>query len=138
MLSHVATQVGLVLVALISAGGGIFSVMATRSQRQADVEKSERESEHIGDKTWIQRLEALSRDFEKLQRLSDARFSKLVDMEMLITEHVSWDWRVIRVLRENGIAIDPPPSLVAVRIQIKEAQQVEKEISNGPDQTPLD
>ncbi|AYQ98612.1 hypothetical protein SEA_RIPARIAN_38 [Mycobacterium phage Riparian] len=128
VLESLITQAALVTVAAISAVGGIYSTYANRKQNSASADKTKKEGEQVGDQTWIRRLEALSQDFEKLQKLSDERFERLVEIEMLITEHVSWDFRIMRLLREHGIEAETPPSLVYVRHKLKEAQEQEKSL----------
>lgn len=113
MLNHPVVQILLVLVALVSAVGGIYS--AIKSSKKTDAE-----AEATSDKTWITRLDALSKDLGKLQALSDERFERLVELETLITEHVTWDFRVVRMLREHGLECEDPPSLVYVRRKLAE------------------
>lgn len=127
MLNSTITQIGLVTVAVISLTGSVVSLWSSRRNRKAEAGRTEREAERIGDKTWIERLDALARDFDRLQQLSDERFAKLVEIEMLITEHVDWDWQVIRLLREHGIPVSDPPSLVYVRRKLQEAKDKERE-----------
>jgi hypothetical protein len=134
VLNSLYTQIGLVLVALISAAGGVYSIIASKSERDAQADKTAGEAEQINDQTWINRLSALGKDFDRLQTLSDERFARLVEIETLITEHVAWDFQIMRVLREHGIEVDSPPSLVYVRKKLKEAQSKEVEakgIANG-------
>lgn len=128
-MNSIITQVCLLLAALISSTGGIYAVVASRKRTDSEAKKFDKESEDIGDKTWIQRLDALSKDFAKLQVLSDERFQRLVEIEMLITEHVSWDFQMVRECRSRGWSVSDPPSLVYVKQKLKEAQ--ERELANG-------
>lgn len=109
----------------------MYATVAAKRQRDADAEKTSKESEAVGDQTWISRLYALTGDFNLLQRLSDERFERLVEIETLITEHVSWDHQVVRLLRQHNILVDDPPSLVYVRRKLHEAQEREKRQSDN-------
>lgn len=116
-----AAQFGLVAVAASSSIGAVYAVIASRGNREAEAGKTVKETEHLGDQTWITRLEALDRDFAKLQALSDARFQRLLQIETLITEHISWDFMVQRKLRELGEDIPNPPSLAYIQQQARQA-----------------
>lgn len=105
----------LALAALISATGGIYAIIVSKSTHAAQTKKTANEAVAVGDTTWIQRLEALNRNFEALQTLSDDRFRKLVAIEELLADHVSWDWAAVRKFREHGIPIEDPPSLIVVQ-----------------------
>lgn len=121
ILDSVVAQFGLVAVTATSSLGAVYAVIASRGNREADAEKTERESEQLSDQTWINRLEALDRDFTKLQALSDARFQRLVQIETRITEHISWDFMVLRRLRKLGETVPDPPSLSAIQEQARQA-----------------
>lgn len=126
-MSPLIGQVVLVLIALISASGGIYATVVSRRKTEADTEQTT-------DQTWIARLEALSRDLGKLQLLSDERLERLVVLETLITDHLDWDFEVVRVLRKYDIAVDDPPSLVYVRRKLAEEKNaIQREM--GSEQT---
>lgn len=129
-------QVFLVLIALISASGGIYATVVSRKKTGAEAMKTEVEAEQTSDKTWIQRLDALSNDLGRLQLLSDERFERLVELEMLITEHVTWDFTVVRLLRQHGIDIHEPPSLVYVRRKLAEEKNAIKKEMGSEEITP--
>lgn len=132
MLDTLVGQLFLVIVAAISAAGGIYATYVSRKTTDAAAEKSSAESEHIEDQTWINRLDALSKDFNRLQKLSDSRFERLVELERLITEHVSWDFTMVRLAREHGWEIEDPPSLVYVKQELqKEKAIIEREINGN-------
>jgi hypothetical protein len=126
----------LVLIALISASGGIYATVVSRKKTGAEAMKTEVEAEQTSDKTWIQRLDALSNDLGRLQLLSDERFERLVELEMLITEHVTWDFTVVRLLRQHGIDIHEPPSLVYVRRKLAEEKNAIKKEMGSEEITP--
>lgn len=130
-------QLVLVLIAAISAGGGIYATVVSRRQVAANADKTDAEAEQLGDATWIARLDALSRDLQKLQSLSDQRFERMVAVEQLITDHVSWDFKVVRLLRQHDIAIEDPPSLVYVQRRIREEKATIERERNGDDSGPM-
>lgn len=129
-------QLFLVAVSLIAAAGGIYATWSSRKQLAAQAGKTGAETEQLEDATWIARLDALSRDLKKLQNLSDERFERMVAIETLVTNHVSWDFKVVRLLREHNIEVENPPSLVYVRAQIAEEKaSIERE--RGTDSGPI-
>jgi len=128
MLNNVIVQIGLVLAAAISAAGGIYAVIASK-------DKTEAETEQLSDSTLIQRLNALSKDFDRLQQLSNERFIKLIEIETLVTRHVSWDFQVVRECRRRGWDIEDPPSLEYVRQKLDEAKEKEIEQQHQHDGT---
>ena len=128
-------QIVLVLVAAISAAGGIYATVVSRRQVRASADKTDAEKDQLEDATWIARLDALSRDLGKLQALSDARFERLVAIEQLITDHVEWDFMVMRECRSRGWNVPTPPSLVYVKRAVQEEKEaVAREIgeNSGP------
>lgn len=130
MLIELVTSIG----AGIGTLGGVYSVVVSRGTREAATRKTAGEAVHIEDRTWIDRLEALDKQFTKLQALSDDRFEKLVAIEMAITEHVQWDYEVVREGRKVGLHIPDPPSLQYIRRLTEEAKDREtenKQILNG-------
>jgi hypothetical protein len=123
MLIEVVTSVG----ALLGTCGGVYSVIVSRSAREASTRKTAGEAAHVEDKTWIARLEALDKQFTKLQALSDERFNKIIEIEIAITEHVQWDHAVVREARKVGLHIPDPPSLDYIKRLAIEAKTREVE-----------
>lgn len=131
LLNNIVGQVFLVLISVISASGGIYATIMSRKKAGAEAMKTEAEAEHTSDKTWIQRLDALSTDLGRLQLLSDERFERLVELETLITDHVTWDFKVVRMLRGHGLDCEDPPSLVYVRRKLAEEKNaIKKEMGS--------
>ena len=126
MLDSLIGQVFLVIVACISAVGGIYATVVSRGKTDAEAGKTSAEKEKLEDATWITRLDALSNDLGRLQILSDERFERLVEIERLITDHVQWDFHVVRLLRQHDMEIDDPPSLVYVRRKLQEEKSALK------------
>lgn len=134
-MNALVAQLFLVVIAAISSAGGIYATFVSRRQNSANAGKAEAETDHLEDSTWIQRLDALNRDFTKLQDLSDERFSRLVEIESMITKHVSWDFMALRLFREHNIEVDEPPSLVYVRRKLQAEKDAIKQILNDSGST---
>jgi hypothetical protein len=129
-------QLFLVLIAVVSASGGIYATVVSRNKIRAEVVKVQADTAHVSDKTWIERLDALSRDLGRLQTLSDQRFAYLMELERLITAHVTWDFKVVRLLREHGIEVDEPPSLVYVKQKLTEVKSaMKRDMGSDPNLT---
>ena len=126
-MSQLIGQIVLVVVAAIAASGGVYATFASRKQGQATAEKTGAEAEQIEDATWINRLNALGDELGRLQLLSDARFERLVEIEKLITDHVQWDFAMVRLARQHGWEVEDPPSLVYVKRKLQEEKAVLKQ-----------
>lgn len=134
MINTLVGQIFLVLVTIASASGGLYSTWVSRKQIASNTKRTDVESEHMEDQTWISRLDALSRDLKRLQGLSDERFERLIEIETLITEHVQWDFKMVRECRARGWHVEDPPSLVYVKRKIQEEKAViQKEMGNNSD-----
>lgn len=134
-MNHLVGQLFLLAVAVVSATGGIYATVANRKKTSAEAGKTEAEKQHVSDATWIRRIEAISRDLGNLQTLSDERFERLVELERLITEHVAWDFKMVRLARQHGWDVDDPPSLVYVKRKLAEEKNaIKKEMGERRDE----
>jgi hypothetical protein len=131
----VITEILAIGAPLASGMVALYAVVVSRSVREASTRKTASEATAVEDQVWIDRVNALSSDFKRLQELSDARFDRLVRIETAITEHLQWDHLVVRTCREGiciggerySLDIPDPPSLQYIKQEVAAAKQTEQE-----------